>query len=113
MASVVKRPNGHKWVQFFDDEGRRKTLRLGKASIREANAFNTKVEQLLSAQAAGIDPSVDVVRWLDELPDKIHERIIRCGLASRMLGRDVPKKLGEFIDWYIANRPAKPKTKEK
>jgi hypothetical protein len=49
MASVISDPKGRKRIQFVAGDGRRKTLRLGKATIRQAEAIKPKIEQLVLA----------------------------------------------------------------
>ena len=53
MASIVSDLNGRKRVQFVASDGSRKTLRLGKASMKQAEAFKVKVEDLVSATITG------------------------------------------------------------
>lgn len=47
MASIIHRPRGHRWIEFVAPEGKRKTVRLGRASKRAAEAFKCRVETLL------------------------------------------------------------------
>lgn len=42
MASVINRPNGHRWIQFVDGEGRRCTLRLGRVPRKVADAVHVR-----------------------------------------------------------------------
>ena len=42
MASINRRPNGLKWIQYMDDE-KHKTLRLGKCSLAAANQTRVNV----------------------------------------------------------------------
>ena len=50
MASVSKLPNGYKAIQFIvpGGGGKRRTIRLGKCSVRAADAVKLKVEHLVS-----------------------------------------------------------------
>ena len=48
MASIVKRPNGHYWVQFWDLNKKRQTIRLGKSSRKKADRIKNVAEDLLS-----------------------------------------------------------------
>ena len=61
MASISKGPkdpNGRKRILFVAPDGRRKTIRLGKAPIRTAEAVKVEVEHLLSAKVAGCGGSM-------------------------------------------------------
>ena len=46
MASIGKDRNGRKRILFVAEHGSRKTIRLGKANMRQAEAFKVKVEAL-------------------------------------------------------------------
>ena len=58
MASVIRDGNGRKRIGFTAGDGTRKTLRLGKATLRQAEAVKVKVEQLVLA-SAGITGVID------------------------------------------------------
>jgi hypothetical protein len=50
MASIIKRPNRHRWVQFTNGAGKRQTIRLGKTPAKVAEAVNLRVEILIAAK---------------------------------------------------------------
>ena len=58
MASIINDKNGRKRIQFVAGDGTRKTLRIGKATIRQAQAIKPKIEQLALA-STGITGVVD------------------------------------------------------
>ncbi|MHC4519041.1 MAG: tyrosine-type recombinase/integrase, partial [Planctomycetota bacterium] len=63
MASIGKDKGGRKRILFVAEDGSRKTIRLGKASMRQAEAFKVKVEALVAARLTGnIDP--ETARWI-------------------------------------------------
>ncbi len=82
MASITNRPNGHKWISFKGPNGRRQTLRLGKATTRQAKDFRDRVERLLFAKLAGQVPDQDTARWLGELDLSYHSKLVACGLID-------------------------------
>jgi integrase len=82
MASVVNRPNGHKWIAFKGPNGKRQTLRLGKATPRQAKDFRDRVERLLFAKLARQTVDQDTARWLGELALAFHSKLIACGLVD-------------------------------
>jgi hypothetical protein len=49
MATIGSDPNGRKRILFVAGDGTRKTIRLGKASMRQAETFKVKVEDLVGA----------------------------------------------------------------
>ncbi|MHC4563837.1 MAG: hypothetical protein ACYS8X_13845 [Planctomycetota bacterium] len=58
MASVISDPSGRKRIQFVAGDGTRKTIRLGKATVRQAEAIKVKVEQL-ALTATGVTGVID------------------------------------------------------
>lgn len=108
MASIGNDSNGRKRVLFLHPDGTRRTIRLGKVTTRQAEAFALKVDNLVGKLASGqSDPETE--RWVAGLDDLLHERLARAGLA-RSRG-DTKRGLGEFIDDYIRRRvDVKPNT---
>ena len=53
MASISRQPNGRKMIQFVGADKRRRSIRLGKVSMRKATAVKIKVESLVSAALSG------------------------------------------------------------
>jgi len=101
MASVINDPNGRKRIQFVAGDGTRRTIRLGKASVRQAESVKVKVEQLALA-ATGATGVVDdeVIKWLGGLDDVMYGKLAAVGLV----GRRESTRLGEFIDGYVKAR---------
>ncbi len=101
MASVISDPNGRKRIQFMAGNGARRTIRLGKATMRQAESIKVRVEQLALA-ATGATGVVDeeTIKWLAGLDDVMYEKLAAVGLVGR---RD-SLKLGAFLDGYIKDR---------
>lgn len=66
MASVAKDQNGTKRIQFKDSAGDRKSIRLGKVSLRNAEAIKYRIEEILQAQMTNQAISRDTSSWLDD-----------------------------------------------
>ena len=101
MASIISDPNGRKRIQFVAGDRSRKTIRLGKATMRQAEAVKVKVEQLALAStgATGVVDE-DTVRWLAGLDEVVYDKLAAVGLVA---GRE-SMKLGAFLDDYIKSR---------
>ena len=98
MASIARDSNGKKRIQFVTPDGR-KSLRLGKCSMRQAEAFKVKLENLLASRLAG-GMGDETGRWLADLPDDMHARLAKLDLVK-------PKtsvRLGEFLEAYKSGR---------
>ena len=53
MASISKDPNGRKRILFVAPDGTRKTIRLGKYTVKEAQNVQLHVERLLASPRYG------------------------------------------------------------
>jgi len=101
MASVISDPNGRKRIQFVAGDGSRRTIRLGKATMRQADGVKVKLEQLILA-ATGVTNVVDdeTANWLTGLDDSMYDKLAGVGLV----GQRENVKLRAFLDAYIKER---------
>jgi len=110
MASIVRDPNGRKRVQFVDLDGSRKSIRLGKVSVKDAEAFSGRVERLLASRITGAAIDSDMARWLTELPDAVHVKLEHVGLTE---AREIQSHvmIGAFLADVIEAADVKPASK--
>jgi hypothetical protein len=101
VASVIRDKNGRKRIGFTAGDGTRKSLRLGKATLRQAEAVKVKVEQLVMA-STGITGVVDdeTAKWLTGLDEIMYDKLVAVGLV----GPRFRARLGAFVDAYIKER---------
>lgn len=100
MASLSKQPNGRKTIQFYDSDGKRKSIRLGKVSVKTASAFKVKVESLLASKIMQQPIERETAVWLTGLDIKMKSRLTRVGLISESQSA----QLGEFLRDYVKLR---------
>ena len=100
MASITKSTNGRKTIQFTSIDGKRYSIRLGKTSLRQAEAVKHKVEDLLSSKLTGSTPKRETSEWLSELGDDMYDKFAAVGLVE---GR-CRTSLANYIDAYIEER---------
>jgi integrase len=100
MASISNDPNGRRRILFIATDGKRKTIRLGKVSRRQAEAVRVKVEDLVSSAITGHAPADETSRWLAGLDDSMIDKLAAVGLAMR---RD-NLTLGGWLDRYLTDR---------
>lgn len=99
VASIGKDRNGRKRILYVAEDGSRKTIRMGKCSMRQAEQFKTKLENLIGGRySGGLDD--DTSRWLAALPDDIYAKLSSVGLVEERASL----RLGEFLDSYIKGR---------
>jgi integrase len=106
MASIARDPGKRKRVLFVGPDGRRRTIRLGKMSVKKAESFKTNLENLITSKLTG---SMDVAtaKWIAELPDKIHGKLANAGLLelrTRPQTEQGSLTLKEFLGDYIQGR---------
>ena len=106
MASLSSQANGTKIIQFKDTEGRRRTIRLGKCSKRDAERFKIRLEPLIFAKSQGHSPDEETARWLLKLDQQLLERLA----AVDLIAPPSETLLIPFIETYIAKRVNELKT---
>src|SRR5262249_61649932 len=92
MASIGNDPNGFKRILFVAPDGKRKTIRLGKATMKQATAFKVKVEALIGQTITGVVDD-EVSRWLASLDTGIYSRLAAVGLVPKRASA----RLGAFL----------------
>lgn len=108
MASIIKDPNGRKRIQFEAGDGKRKAIRLGKVSMKQAEAFKAKLEAIVGQSITGVADD-EVSRWMANLDPKTYNRLAAVGLVERR--NEQGKTIGKLTEEYIVGRSdAKPRT---
>ena len=100
MASLTNQANGRRVIQFVDKAGKRRSIRLGKVTKRQAEAIKIKVESLVAASISGHPPTDEVSRWVATLDGTLRERLAGVGLVEPL----DESTLQAFVDSYIAGR---------
>ena len=98
MASLVKRKNGTRELQFWFS-GKRRTFRLGRMKSKEAQLVRFHVESLVSSRERNVETSKATTEWLSSgCGPKMRLRLENAGL----LGRREQPTLGELRDYVDA-----------
>ncbi len=82
MASIARDPNGTKRILFIDRNRNRRTVRLGRMSVKAAEGFKLRIEALNAARTAGTAIDSDLAAWVRDLGDVMHERLVRVELVE-------------------------------
>ncbi len=100
MASITRETNGRKTIQFVGADKRRRSIRLGRASLRVAEAVKVRVEHLVAASITGHAVDAETGRWVADLDDVLRDKLAAVGLVAK---REAAT-LATFIDGYIRTR---------
>jgi integrase len=106
VASITN-DNGRRIIQFHGADGKRRSLRLGKVSERQAQAVQVKVEDLAAAAVTGHPPQRSTSQWVAELSDAMHGKLA----AVKLVPPRQSARLGAFIDSFIGNQAVKSSTR--
>ncbi len=104
MASIGEDTGGRKRILFVAGDGKRKTVRLGKATNKQADAFKVKVESLITGGITG-NMDDETARWVAGLDDAMHARLAAVGLVKARQAT-TGNGIAAFIDHFIAGRKA-------
>ncbi len=103
MASICKDPNGTKRILFVDQGGNRKSIRLGKVSLRNAEAVKYRVEEILQSRITNQAIGRDTSSWLAEIPITLADKLAKVGLIESRNAKDAIG-LQSVLDDYMASR---------
>jgi hypothetical protein len=103
MASISRDPGGQRRILFVASDGKRKAVRLGKASQRAAEAVKFRVEQLLAAKLTGHALEADTAAWIGNLDPAMADKLARVGLIQRK-EKKASALLDSFLTSYIVGR---------
>lgn len=107
MASISRDENGTRRIQFVAGDGKRRTVRLGAVTAKQAEAVRVRIEQLASALVTGImDP--EAAAWVKGLDARMHDRLARVGLVPARIR--IRTTLGGLLAAFFETLSVKPGT---
>ena len=103
MASVHKNAQGWR-ICYTATDNTRRTLRPGKVNKATANLIARHLDVLVAAQASGGTVDLTTAKWLGEIGDVLHGKLVRAELATpRFIEEPEPSvTLAEFLNEYLA-----------
>jgi integrase len=110
MASLNKKPNSSRQVQFVDSAGKRRTVHLGQMPAKQAESVLVRIETLVSAKGGNTSPDAVTTAWVNGLSNALHERLVRVGLVAAKTERNVT--LSALFERYFATLAVKPSTEK-
>ena len=111
MASISSDSKGNRTIQFVAGDGKRRSIRLGKMTIKDAREITTKVVTLNGAAIAGTGWDPDTAAWVGSRKSKLYDKLAKVGLVPKRVAAE-RATLERFIDSFMAKRHAKPASKE-
>lgn len=105
MASVYRdnRRNGYRAQVVV--RGTRRKLWLGAVSKTQARAIANHLDRLKIAAETATTPPADTLRWSAAVSPRIRAQLGKWGLlAAGPQLANVPRTLGDYLNFYIANR---------
>ncbi|MCI0704963.1 MAG: hypothetical protein L0241_28210, partial [Planctomycetia bacterium] len=103
MASISTDPNGNRTIQFVGSDRKRRSIRLGKVPLKNAEAVQRKVETIIAAKLSHLPLDHETSDWIGKLDDTLADRLAAVGLIPPRERRVMPTLKG-FTDGYISNR---------
>lgn len=106
MASITTRPNGDRWIQFFQPNKKRATLRCGPISLDDAKEIKRHVENIVVARKTNMILPMGTAAWVRGVSGEIRERMLKLGLIDDEAdhGRTL-KDLCEYVTRRYENNP--------
>lgn len=111
MATIRKEPNGRKTVLVVCGDQRRRSIRLGKCSMKAATTAKGHIEKLNASAIMNVAIDAEQAAWLAKLGDVLHQRIAKVGLCPPRVKEDVTT-LGDWTTRYLNSSMVKESTKE-
>ncbi len=104
MASIsCDKKTGRRTIQFVGQDGKRRSVRLGKVNKRQAETVKGFIEDLLACKVSGSSPKAATAEWIAGLPDAMRRRLERTDLIAPQERRECPTVV-EWVRCYIEGR---------
>tara|TARA_R110002073_G_scaffold104622_4_gene236496 strand:- start:151125 stop:152387 length:1263 start_codon:yes stop_codon:yes gene_type:complete len=95
---------------FTDVAGKRHTIRMGKLSMKAADAFKARLERLVESKLSNTPTNSDTAQWLAGLPDETYAKLAKTALVEAR-ERTKAHTLGGMLDEYFKTIEVKETTR--
>src|SRR5687767_11331883 len=107
MASISE-SGGLRTIQFKAPDGKRKSIRMGRAPAKAVDAVKLKVEALVASKLANIPIDSETARWVGQVDATLAKKLAKAGLIDPRAD-DLPESvkntmLEPFLKGYIDGR---------
>ena len=100
MASLSTDGTGNRTIQFVAGDGKRRSVRLGKVTLKLAESVKLRVERLAGSAAANEPPDRETCVWVNGVGDELHAKLAAVGLVRPRESRT----LGTFLKAFLTGR---------
>lgn len=105
MASITHdKKSGTRTIQFVGTDKRRRSIRLGKVSQRQAEAVKFRVEALHSAASSRVPWDGDTSAWVAGIGDDLAAKLAAAGLIPPRGQAAALPTVANYVADYIAKR---------
>src|SRR5262245_19762068 len=98
MASISSNKAGNRTIQFIAGDGKRRTVRLGKVTMKLAGEIKLKIEALNAAKVSGLPIDTETARWVGSIGDDLARKLAKVGLTAARGSASLDQFLREYID---------------
>lgn len=102
MASIYRDNARNGWRCHVVIRGHSRKLWLGPITKTQAAAIGRHLDALKHANLTGTAPPDQTARWARAVGPRIRGNLERWGLVAA--GPAIPRTLGAFVDWYLAEQ---------
>jgi integrase len=104
MATIAHdKKSGHRGIQFTGLDAKRRVVRLGKVTKKQAESAKGYIEDLLACKTTGSAPQPRTAEWIIGLPVVVRKRLARVRLLASCKSLIAPT-LKEWLDDYSTSR---------
>ena len=101
MASIsTDGKTGNRTIQFVGRDRKRRSIRLGGVTKKQAESIRSRVESLHAASIAGLAWDADLSAWVSSIGDELAAKLSAVGLIPSRTSRT----LATFLDAYLNGR---------
>jgi integrase len=104
MASVSTSRSGERRIKFYDEQGRPKSIWVGKVNRKTADRLCQDIEELLTARRMGQPVDARTAENLSGLSLRYRRKLERAGLLAPLNTGPDRAVLGAFLKAYVAGR---------
>ncbi|MCE9591273.1 MAG: site-specific integrase [Planctomycetes bacterium] len=106
MSTINTEASGRRRI-LFTDGLKRKTIRLGDMTARNAERVRGFVDDLIAAKSCNGTPRAETLAWLEGIGDTLRARLVAVGLTKPAGGAGT---VADLLDRFTKNATVKPVT---